>query len=290
MPLEINQIITGERIQDLCDIYIGNLSDFEYNPYILKQTHKQKLFDDFFKTKELYDNPKIVFCYGNNIEPFSKILHLFKNPYILMTHNSDTNIYETNETVITILNHPNIIYWYSQNIGYVHPKLFMLPIGFANSMWEHGNLIKLYPIIINLPNKIHSIFMNFKIETNYQKRMDCFLCFQNKIPFLPVVSPEENLKRLSYYKYCICPEGNGLDTHRLWECFYLKVIPIVLKNVHTTIILEKYGLPMILLDSWNDLNIENMPDYNSFDFEINYSKLKLDFIKIQLEPWVIKNK
>jgi hypothetical protein len=279
MSLEFNQIITGERIQNLCDIYIGNKPDFDYNPFIQKQTHKHKLFDDCFsimRGEQQYDNPKMIFCYGHNIETFSKILPLFKNPFILITHNSDQNIFESNEVVKNILNHSKVICWFSQNIGYIHPKLHMLPIGFANSMWEHGNLFKLYPIIINLPSvKTNHIFMNFKIETNYQKRIVCFHSFQNIIPFLPLVSVEENLKRLSYYKYCICPEGNGLDTHRLWECFYLKVIPIVLKNTHTEIIKENYGLPMILLNSWNDLNIENIPDYYSFDFETNYYKLQL---------------
>ena len=35
---------------------------------------------------------------------------------------------------------------------------------------------------------------------------------------------------ISKYKFVICPEGNGIDTHRLWETLYSKGIPIVEKN------------------------------------------------------------
>jgi hypothetical protein len=29
------------------------------------------------------------------------------------------------------------------------------------------------------------------------------------------------------YKYVICPRGNGIDTHRVWEALYLGVVPVV---------------------------------------------------------------
>jgi len=54
----------------------------------------------------------------------------------------------------------------------------------------------------------------------------------------------------------ICPVGNGLDTHRLWECFYCSVIPIVIKNDFCTNI-EKY-IPMIILNNWDEFNIHDI--------------------------------
>ena len=36
----INQIVTGERIQQLCHVYFGFKEDFDYNPIIKQQTNK----------------------------------------------------------------------------------------------------------------------------------------------------------------------------------------------------------------------------------------------------------
>jgi hypothetical protein len=33
---------------------------------------------------------------------------------------------------------------------------------------------------------------------------------------------------LAIFKFALCPVGNGVDTYCLWECFYFKVIPIVI--------------------------------------------------------------
>jgi hypothetical protein len=37
-----SKIITGERIQQLANIYIGTTDDFNYNPLIKNETHKHK--------------------------------------------------------------------------------------------------------------------------------------------------------------------------------------------------------------------------------------------------------
>jgi hypothetical protein len=79
----------------------------------------------------------------------------------------------------------------------------------------------------------------------------------------------ENLKRLKDYEFCICPEGNGVDTHRLWEAIYLKTIPIVVKSEFTNILI-KNNVPVVVLENWSELDIGNLHyhDYNfpnSFD-------------------------
>ena len=49
-----------------------------------------------------------------------------------------------------------------------------------------------------------------------------------------------------------CPEGNGIDTHRLWEALYLKTIPIMKKNKMSPF-LKKINLPILVLNKWTDL-------------------------------------
>ena len=275
----IQKIVTGELIQNCADVYLGNVEDFEFNPYIRSQKNKQKLFNDLIISNNPYDNPKIIFCYGHNIHIFKNIIHLFLNPFILITHNSDDNIRYC-ETVNFILNCSLLIKWYAQNIEYIHEKLHFLPIGLANSMWEHGNL-SIYNIVFNSTNfeKSNDVYFNFSISTNVEKRVACKQSIEKKINFLQPVGNVDNIIRLSQYRFCICPEGNGLDTHRVWEALYLKTVPIVLKSVHSEIIKNTTRLPMVLLDNWDDFNLDELPDYHSFDFEKCSQYLNIEFYK-----------
>jgi hypothetical protein len=90
----MSKIITGEKVQQLCDIYLGFNSDFNFNPIIAKQFEKQK---DLNSINELFNNPYKIFCYSHNINILSSKIHLFQNPFILVTHNSDGEIRETSD-------------------------------------------------------------------------------------------------------------------------------------------------------------------------------------------------
>jgi hypothetical protein len=271
-----NNIITGERIQEIADVYIGTEQNFQYNPRISIQYNKQKKLSDFTDNMP-YDNPSIVFCYGDSISQFNNIKHLLKNPFVFISHNSDLNMTD-NPLVNEILNCPNLIRWHSQNVDYKHEKLHLIPIGIANSMWPHGNL-RMFDFFFHenkLMEKTQNVYMNFKIETNWKKRSECYNSLCKKVEFLQTMSPFENLYRLKQYKYCICPEGNGIDTHRLWEAYYLKIVPILLRSVHTEII-QKMGLPMVLLDSWDDFDEHSLPRYESFDFSKSEQFLNINY-------------
>jgi len=279
--MQTEQIVSGERLQKIADVYIGDLNSFEYNPEI--NSEKEKHFHiSQFRKMSYYNNPKIVFCYGHFLKELSEYLDCFLNDFVLISHNSDENI--TNEAhFMKIINCKKIIKWFSQNISFNHNKLEFIPIGIANTMWEHGDLNMFKHIFqyyyddekIKQAKQRH-IYMNFKIETNIEKRMMCYNELYQKIPFLEKTHPFHNLLRLAEYKYCVCPQGNGLDTHRLWECFYLKVVPIVLKSDFTEII-KKTNLPMIVLNSWGELDVNNMIEYESFDFTSTERFLKIQY-------------
>lgn len=264
----MNEIITGEKIQQLCDIYIGKENDFQYNPLISYQSNKHLNIDSIHKP---FDNPKYIFCYSHLINELSTKINYFNNKFILITHNSDQNI-EDIEPIHTILNCENLIQWYAQNLLFEHYKLNLIPIGIANSMWEHGNLTPFSDInlINNLSDKSKFIYFNFNIHTNINKREPCYENLKTHIIWLNTIHSVENLYRLKEYQFCICPEGNGVDTHRLWECLYLKVVPIVINSPFTQI-LKKYNVPMVILEKWEDIiNINlNYHDYNFNDQVFN---------------------
>ena len=257
----MNNIVTGEKLQQLCDIYIGFEDDFIFNPVINNQKSKHV---NIHSINTCYDNPVRVFCYGHCISILSTKIHLFQNNFILVTHNSDHEIRQTNE-VYSILNNEKMIKWYGQNICFEHPKLLFLPIGIANSQWEHGNLMLFNDAhFIENITKINKVYFNFNTNTNSSKRKICYNSIKNKLEWLSNIAPIENLKRLSTYEFCICPEGNGVDTHRLWECLYLKVVPVVIESEFTKI-LQVNEIPIFILDKWDNFDITKL-NYNNFNF------------------------
>jgi hypothetical protein len=273
-------IVSGEKLQDIAHVYLAIDNDCKYNPYIYTQTNKHK---NMLEINSSYNNPKILFCYAHRITILASKIHYFTNDFILITHNSDQNIVNNDISVNKIYNCSKLIKWYAQNLCFEHSKVFLLPIGIANNQWEHGsNFHKFYNTLAadtNLTKKAKNIYFFFEINTNKAKRTSCYNSIVKKIPFLNKISPYENFKRLSEYEYCICPEGNGVDTHRLWEALYLKCVPIVINSPFINLIKKQFNLPMIILNSWDELDINNLQDYNTFDFTNNESNkyLNLDY-------------
>jgi len=269
----MTDIITGEKIQQLCSIYLGSFDDFNYNPVISKQKHKHVFLENINNS---YDNPFYIFCYSHQINLLSQKISFFQNNFILVTHNSDFDIKETVEVAI-ILNCSKMLKWYAQNLCFLNSKIQLLPIGFANSQWEHGNLSLFNDINFtkNLSIKTNLVYFNFSINTNKIKRQICHDSLINKINWLNTITAINNLKRLSTYEFCICPEGNGVDTHRLWECLYLKVVPIVIKSEFIEILL-KNSIPLLVLDKWDDFDINKL-NYNNYNFNTENLNNLLNF-------------
>ena len=240
-------MIAGERYQQMCDVYLGYDEDFQWNPVIRSQKHKFV----YININEPFDNPKLVFCYSHRFRELSEIIHFFQNPFTLVSHNSDGEI-RWNDTTRKILECEKLEKWYGQNLCIEHEKLHFLPIGIANSQWSHG-ITMFEQAFEPEQEKSNNVYFNFNIGTNSSKRLPCYESLKSKLQWLPYVSPTENVKRLKTYKFCICPEGNGVDTHRLWEALYLKVIPIVIDSEFTQTLL-KNDIPLIVLNSWDDFD------------------------------------
>jgi hypothetical protein len=263
----MDNIVTGEKIQNICELYLGYSEDFNYNPLIKKDINKHFNLNNLNKKIE---NPRILFCYSHRINDLSNKINFLNNPFVLITHNSDGEILNSKE-VNNILSCKNLIKWYGQNVCYYHEKLELIPIGFANSMWNHGDLSlfenKQFLSLLEQNNKLKNIYFNFSIHTNYKKRKNCYNTLINKLNWIETTNHSSNLKRLQEYKFCICPEGNGSDTHRLWEALYLKVVPIVLKSNFTSI-LQLYNVPLVILEKWEDLD-ESLLNYDEYIFNDN---------------------
>jgi hypothetical protein len=266
--ISIDFIMTGEKFQKKSKLYIAHTFEFFYSNSSTINDNVQKLL--LSSINNYFDNPDIVFFQADCLKELSNKIMFFKNNFILISGNSDENIYN-NEYYLNLLNNSKIIKWYGQNNCIDHPKMFSLPIGLANKQWQHGNIDEFVKIINKLPEKINNVYFNFQIQTNYNKRIVCYEEFKNYLLFLDTIDAVDNFKRLATYKFCICPEGNGLDSHRIWECYYLKVVPIVLNNDFIQLIKKQYNIPMIILEEWKDL-VNMSLNYDNFKNNFFYKK------------------
>jgi hypothetical protein len=236
---------------------------------------------------ECHNNNNIIFCKTDFIkEEFDKIKNIDNN-IILITGNSDYGITDR----IVSLCPKNIIKWYAENAISNDPKIIPIPIGIENqfeckrsghgiSFTERYN--KKYEIINNLlKNKKEKpakfIYSNFNTYTNPIQR-ESLKKISIESTFInwsePNLSYENLYEKIFDHKMVLCPAGNGLDTHRLWEVLYCNRIPITIKIGDYKLYQLYSKLPIIVLNDIKELSdqkyIENC--YNNIKKQ-NYSNI-----------------
>jgi hypothetical protein len=105
-----------------------------------------------------------------------------------------------------------------------------------------------------IPTKF--MYANFSIITNTTYRQKIYN-FVKKIPHIdledPVLSVSEFFNKILDYKMILCPIGNGIDTHRLWEVLYSKRVPVIIRIKEYNIYDLYTKFPILILDDINDL-------------------------------------
>jgi hypothetical protein len=88
---------------------------------------------------------------------------------------------------------------------------------------------------------------------------------------------ENFLNDIYNHKFCLCPRGNGIDTHRIYEALYLKTIPIVVK--HKTYE-NLFDLPILFIDNWDDIKDYSIDDFNRIYENMITKKYNMEKLKI----------
>ena len=174
--------------------------------------------------------------------------------------------------------------WYSINVDYSNENLHPIPLGLANKFSSKNLLINEINKFPDENEKIEKIYLNFETNTNYflRKRIKNHLKDKSFVIQSPSnLSLSEYAKDLKTYKYILCPNGNGIDTHRLWETLYSGSIPIIFDHLtyKTT-----ENLPVIKINKKSNINIEYLDEQlTTFDNLINR--------KLNIKYWMdeIKN-
>lgn len=141
---------------------------------------------------------------------------------------------------------PLSIHIYAINTTVTHPSLTTIPIGFVDSQLQFLATFQKS----EGPRDIE-IYANFTRTTNDAKRQACIDAFAND----PRVTWRTGLPVSEYYadlcrsKFVLCPEGTGIDTHRVYESMLCGATPVVLHGPLDHLYRQ---LSVCIVNKWTD--------------------------------------
>ena len=285
----------------------GIYSDFHlpkpYNKY--KEIVDYLIFNNFskinkfiLKEKDIITTDKYLnFCEYNNLQyiktDYFKLDKQFMwrdelhptliNTKILVSGHSD---YEIDENIFQKYN-LNYDKWFAINVNYNHEKLIPLPLGITNNTNESeihpifGNTQIMLDVLKNDNEKKYLLYMNFNLNTYFERSVIYFKfkdydwCFDG-ILNNTLEGRKNFLEDISKARFILCPRGNGIDTHRLWEALYMKSIPIVKYHITHSNLTD---LPILFINDWSEINKEFLENKyeEMINKEWNMDKLKISY-------------
>ena len=208
----------------------------------------------------------------------------------ILTHNSDACILPKGKTIQPRLsevrtydynwgNVPDSVrVWLAQNVDVRDERLIPIPIGLERDRWFPH--LRKKEVILTLPDveKTGLLYLNVNPETHWARP-----ALYEMFPWCTVEPGHNGARFLNYawqikrHKFVLCPDGNGMDTHRTWETLYLGSYPIVQRHVFT----EEFAriLPLLIVDAWGEVT-EQYLDSMYKDFasrEWSWEALKIDY-------------
>jgi hypothetical protein len=225
---------------------------FSKEDIITTDRYQEAFPKDYYKT-DCIVNKSSMWWRGNLVEPPSK------NKNIIISGHSD---YGINSDLVNYYT-PKV--WWTVNKQSSDPRLHSLPLGITNDTHEssvhqiYGNVDSMITVMNEPKHDKNLVYMNFNISTYPQERKKVFDLFSNKewvtrgIIQNTLEGRTTFLQEIRNHTFVLCPRGNGIDTHRLWETLYMGSIPIVKRNIAMQ---DFEDLPICFINDWLEITHE----------------------------------
>lgn len=203
--------------------------------------------DDMYLPKNETVRGKIIYAHTHHVAQLFECLrqsNFKKDSLTVISHNSD---FPTPHIAI-----PDCVKkWFSQNVTYVHEKLESIPIGLENNRWfpEVRKKRKMLKQLRKKKRTTNILYLNFNIQTNPKERKPLYDYYAETTYVTMELRKngedfEDYIRNVYCHDFVLCPNGNGIDTHRLWETFYMSSFPIVRHSANIQFYKDK--LPMLV--------------------------------------------
>lgn len=195
----------------------------------------------------------IIFCESHLLQELTlKVLSQIEVSVVVLLGNSDLN-HNSETQLFGIIEMGHKVF--AQNMEKNLKGCTVLPIGLENA-WrmKHGRIRLRHARNSSNFGRVNRIMWGFSVETNPELRVTAAndLTQSRNADKMENLSPEEHRSALRKYAFVASPPGNGLDTHRIWEAFYFKCIPIVLRS-YMSEEYESLGLPIWIVDTYREI-------------------------------------
>jgi len=166
---------------------------------------------------------------------------------------------------------PSVEKIYSVNVVINSKKVVGIPLGLESPSYRSGGRLKDFlKVPSNNPkSRNYSFLASWNNSTFPKSRSEAFKVYEvDKQSFASEarISPQTFHYLARKALYVVCPRGNGLDTHRVWEALYLGAVPIVKRSEYFSAL---EGWPIWVVDTWGEpcgysrVDLEDL--YSSFD-------------------------
>tara|TARA_Y100000768_G_C23882605_1_gene635990 strand:- start:35 stop:1051 length:1017 start_codon:yes stop_codon:yes gene_type:complete len=202
-----------------------------------------------------------VFCVNSSLE---LLFHHVKGENLknltLITSQTDDKISKKNIKKLP----KQFSRWYSINVDCTDPQLISIPLGLSNGYDKNLDLDdNLINIDLNsfTKRKENLLYLSFEDNTNIRNRSGLKNYFSQfkwaKILYKKnEILEYENDLRIS--NFVLCPQGNGIDTHRIWETLYCGSIPIIEDHIGFN---QFKNLPIMFVDDFYKISEKSLENF-----------------------------
>lgn len=258
------------RIEYITSYKFARISDFVFSEVVTKQQFNDLKPDNIdilyennshicYQKKEIkISDHSIIFCINSSLEV---LFHYVKKENIkdlvLITNQTDDKI---SKSIFKKLP-KQFSNWYSINVDCIDERLHPIPLGMSNG-YEKSLSFKNENLLIDLNQftikKENLLYLSFEDNTNIRERNGLKDYFK-KYDWVKIINGKNELTEygddLKNSNFVLCPQGNGIDTHRIWEALYVGAIPIVKNQTG----LKKFSeLPIMYVDSFSDITKDSL--------------------------------
>jgi len=264
--LSQEEVLTSYNFARNADIVYSEIISLDNYQKLENKNHDVIYQDDtkvFYKTNNftLKEN-QIIFCNSNLLDSLFTTLNKnkknnFKN-IKLITHQTDLSVSKK-----VFRKKPKCISkWFAINVDYEHQDLIPLPIGLSNDYSPKNIMKENYKELVEVPfnEKANLLYVNFQRNTNFisryklESKLKNYFWVHHEHPHLEI---KQYLNHLQSFKFIFSPQGNGIDTHRVWETIYAGSIPVVEKHINFKFFKD---LPIIFYKESKELSLEYLQD------------------------------
>jgi hypothetical protein len=208
-------------------------------------------FRSFQPSRKKISEAKVIFCPSEYLERFLEEYGKVVTARVLILGNGDRDFSHLD------FSFPGSIRkLFVQNLMCDSPKAQVLPIGLENRRLASNGLLSNFVNEAWAQERNKLLLVGPFSDTHTDRHgLDSFQSSAYTTKLVTRITPSQYAIQLGSSHFVACPRGNGLDTHRFWECLYVGTKPVV-KISDWSRMITRLGIPVLEIDRWDQTDIE----------------------------------